>query len=54
MWSLVPERKKKMFAGVSVTASDDLFLCCFWFVCCCLFGKKSVCAIPVRVMKDQY
>ena len=36
----------KKFAGVFVTASDDLF-------CFVLFGK-NVCAIPVRVMKDQY
>ena len=38
----------KKFAGVFVTANDDfcLFVCLVW--------KKSVCAIPVRVMKDRY
>ena len=38
--------KNRKLAGVFVTASDD-----FFFVC---LGKKIVCAIPVRVMKDQY
>ena len=55
MRSLVPGRDFrtpeviKKFAAVFVTVSDD-FLFCFGFV----WKKKNVCAIPVRMIKDQY
>ena len=49
-WKRLPESEvththTKKFAGVFVTASDD-------FLGFCL--ENIVCAIPVRVMKDQY
>ena len=50
--SSLKKKKKKKFAGVLVTTTDDFF---FFFWGGGLFGeKKNVCAIPVRVMKDQY
>ena len=42
----IHKKKRKKFAGVFLTTSDDfLLLVCF---------EKNVRAIPVRVMKDQY
>ena len=46
-WEKLPVSMKK-FAGVFVTASDVFLLL---FVLFCL--EKKICAIPVRVMKDQ-